>query len=120
MPEPYSLSELKEMFITQKIFREDITKVNDRIIDANAETILHMDIGFKAITDEMKPICKIQDDHETRLKVLEKDPEKDPESESAIQGGWRNSVWLKRGLFLGGLFIALISGFGLSFTGVGP
>ena len=116
MPEPYSLDELKEMFITQKIFREDITKVNDRIIDANAETILHMDIGFKAITDEMKPICKIQDDHETRLKVLEKDPE----VESIIPGGWRNSVWLKRGMFAGGMIFALLSGYGISLTGVGP
>ena len=115
MPEPYSLSELKEMFITQKIFREDMGKVYNKIEETNKVTLEHMDEGFKSITDELKPICKIQDDHEHRLKTLEGEPE-----DALIPRRWRDSVWFKRGMFAGGFLLALLGGYGISLTGVGP
>ena len=120
MPEPYSLNELKEMFITQEIFRKDIGKVYDKIGEPTKETIKHMDDGFQGIRDEIKPVCDVTNNHEKRLTALENEDKEEPEDDAIIPKRWRDSVWFKRGMFAGGLIVALLGGYGISLTGVGP
>ena len=109
MPPPlrtFTLEELKEMFITQRIFREETGKIYKTMDINKADIIEHMDQGFESVRGISSKNSNTLTNHKERLKSLECNPTSPPHTSQRVL----DKNWVKLAILIASIILALLTG----------